>query len=75
MGHQIFVWKREYPTGGLATERSALPRTLRARADGGMVDAHVLGTCEETRGGSSPLPPTKKRNLLFLIFCGGNSVG
>jgi hypothetical protein len=23
-----------------------------------MVDAHVLGTCEETRGGSSPLPPT-----------------
>ncbi len=22
-----------------------------------MVDAHVLGTCEETRGGSSPLPP------------------
>jgi hypothetical protein len=27
-------------------------------ADGGMVDAHALGACGETRGGSSPLPPT-----------------
>ena len=27
-------------------------------ADGGMVYAHALGACEETRGGSSPLPPT-----------------
>ena len=24
-----------------------------------MVDAHALGACGETRGGSSPLPPTR----------------
>ena len=31
----------------------------RSRADGGMVDAHALGACGETHGGSSPLPPTR----------------
>ena len=25
-----------------------------------MVDAHALGACGETRGGSSPLPPIKR---------------
>ena len=34
-----------------------------------LVDAHALGACGETRGGSSPLPPIKYKK------CGGNSVG
>ena len=28
-----------------------------SRAGGGMADAHALGACGVTRGGSSPLPP------------------
>ena len=30
-----------------------------------MADAHALGACGETRGGSSPLPPTKKITRAF----------
>lgn len=31
-----------------------------------LVDAHALGACEETRGGSSPLPPIISRSFDFF---------
>lgn len=31
---------------------------IKIRASGGMVNAHGLGPCEETLGGSNPLSPT-----------------
>ncbi len=37
-----------------------------------LVDAHALGACEETRGGSSPLPPTsilKHAAVIQLVEC------
>lgn len=32
-----------------------------------MVDAHALGACGATRGGSSPLPPTRLRQKAFAF--------
>ena len=48
---------RNQPFAG-AKETNAVTHEALSRADGGMVYAHALGACEETRGGSSPLPPT-----------------
>ena len=36
------------------------------RAGGGMVDAHALGACGETRGGSSPLPPISEITIRLV---------